>query len=234
MSNKRILCLSDMHVPYHHPDTFAFLAAVKKKYNPDRIVCLGDEVDHHAMSFHDSDPDLMSAGDELESAIRCLKSLYKLFPKMDLIDSNHGSMAYRKSKAHGIPRKYIKGYNEVLDAPKGWRWHMDLTITAPNGSDIYFHHGLSKDVMKVVNQRGVCVVQGHYHTEFRIGYSGNPNALLWGMNVGCSIDPQSYAFHYDRTNLPRPIIGHAIVLEGLPKLLPMVLKKNGRWNKVVP
>lgn len=232
--NRVILCLSDMHMPYQHRDTVEFLRAVKAKYNPDRIVCVGDEVDHHAMSFHDSDPDLMSAGDELEAAIKALSPLYKLFPNMDLIDSNHGSMAYRKGKAHGIPRKYIKGYNEVLRAPKGWNWYMDLTVTASDGKDIYFHHGLSKDVMKVVNQRGVCVVQGHYHTEFRIGYSGNPNALLWGMNVGCSIDSDSYAFAYDRTNLGRPVIGHGIIINGQAKLLPMVLNKNGRWNKQVP
>ncbi|WP_206696334.1 hypothetical protein, partial [Streptococcus pseudopneumoniae] len=76
---------------------------------------VGDEVDKHALSFHDSDPDLMSAGDELKAAIKCLPPLYKLFPKMALVDSNHGSMVYRKGLHHGIPRKYIRAYGEVLD-----------------------------------------------------------------------------------------------------------------------
>lgn len=232
--NSRILVISDMHIPYQHPDTVRFLAAVAEKYKPTRVICVGDEVDAHNLSFHDSDPDLFSAGDELQEAIRQLRPLYDLFPEMDLIDSNHGSMVYRKGKHHGIPRKYLRGYNEVLEAPEGWQWHMDLLIDVPGGNQVYFHHGLSKDVMKVVAQRGMCVVQGHYHTEFRIGYLGNPNHLLWGMNVGCSIDGKSLAFAYDKTNLGRPVIGHGLIDNGLPILLPMVLDKKGRWTGNVP
>ena len=188
----------------------------------------------HAMSFHDSDPDLPSAGDELQNAIKYLKELYVLFPEMDLVDSNHGSMVYRKGKHHGIPRKYLREYGEVLEAPKGWVWHHDLKLILPTGEECYVHHGLSKDVIKVVTQRGTCVVQGHYHTEFKITYAGNPQSLLWGMNVGCSIDGEALAFAYDRTNLGRPVIGHGICINGLPQLLPMVLNEQGRWTGDVP
>ena len=232
--NSRILLISDMHVPYQHPDTVAFLAALKNKYRPTRVICVGDEVDKHAMSFHDSDPDLMSAGDELEEAIEQLQPMYKLFPKMDLVDSNHGSLAYRKAKAHGISRKYLRDYNDVLEAPEGWEWHMDMMIGLPGKRQLYVHHGLSADVMTVVAQRGVCAVQGHYHSTFKIGYLGNPNQLLWGMNIGCLIDHKSLAFAYDRNNLPRPVIGTGLVIDGLPVLTPMVLNKSGRWNKIVP
>jgi len=31
--NKAVLIISDMHVPYHHPDTFNFLKAIKKNSN---------------------------------------------------------------------------------------------------------------------------------------------------------------------------------------------------------
>ena len=49
-----------------------------------------DEVDYHALSFHNSDPDLDSAGVELERARATIQQLEKLFPKMDLVHSNHG------------------------------------------------------------------------------------------------------------------------------------------------
>lgn len=232
--NSRILCISDLHAPFEHVDTVQFLRAVVKKYRPTRVVLLGDEVDHHAMSFHDSDPDLPSAGEELTRAIRHLRPLYRLFPEADVIDSNHGSMVYRRGKHHGIPRKYLRDYGEILEAPPGWQWHMDLLLDIPGRNQVYFHHGLVKDVMKVVAKRGLCVVQGHYHTEFGIGYLGNPNHLLWGLQVGCSIDGDALAFAYDRTNLGRPIIGHGIIINGLPHLLPMVLDRGGRWVGEVP
>ena len=231
--NDSILVIADQHIPYMHKDTFHFLLAVKKKYKPTRVICIGDEVDKHAMSFHDSDPDLPSAGDELQQSIEILQILYKMFPEMDLIDSNHGSMVYRKAKHHGIPNKYLRSYGEVLEAPAGWNWHMDLTLKLPNKQRIYFHHGLSKNIIKVVKERGVCVVQGHYHTEFNIQYVGTPAHLLWGLQVGCSIDGKALAFAYDRTNLGRPILGHGIIINGQPRLLPMVLTKSGRWNKEV-
>jgi transcriptional regulator with XRE-family HTH domain len=61
-NNQRILTISDLHIPYHHRDSLAFLAYLKAKYKPTRIICLGDELDKHALSYHDSDPDLASAG----------------------------------------------------------------------------------------------------------------------------------------------------------------------------
>ncbi len=232
--NSRILFISDMHIPYGHPDTVRFLTALKRKYEPTRVICVGDEVDAHAMSFHDSDPDLPSAGDELKAAIKKLQPLYKLFPVMDLVDSNHGSMHYRKGMHHGIPRKYLRDYNDILEAPAGWKWHMDMLVTLPGGNKMYVHHGLSKNVMKAVAGRGVCVVQGHFHEDFYIGYIGNPQSLLWGMTVSCLIDKKAMAFAYNRTNLNRPIIGTGAVIEGQPRLLPMVLTKAGRWNGFVP
>lgn len=232
--NDSILVISDLHEPYGHPDTFRFLASCADKYSPTRIVCMGDEVDKHAMSFHDHDPDLMSPGDELKAAIKKLMPLYRLFPKVDVLESNHGSLAFRKAKHHGIARKYLRGYNEVLDAPAGWVWHMDMQITLPTGVECYFHHGLSANVLKLVERRGVCAVQGHYHGLFGVQYAGNPKSLLWGLQVGCSIDKRQLAFAYDNANLPRPIIGHALIENGHPHMLPMTLKANGRWNGVVP
>ena len=85
-----------------------FLKLLKKKYNPDKIIHIGDELDKHAMSFHDSDPDLPSAGDELKMSLPMIKELEKLFPQMDLMDSNHGSLVYRRALKHGIPKAYLK------------------------------------------------------------------------------------------------------------------------------
>ena len=72
--NKSILVISDTHIPYHHKDLIPFLAAIKKFYKPDRVVHIGDELDKHALSFHDSDPDLPSAGDELKISLPYIKA----------------------------------------------------------------------------------------------------------------------------------------------------------------
>ena len=232
--NKSVLIISDTHFPYQHPDTIRFLTEIKKTYSPDRVVHIGDEIDGHAISFHPSDPDLASPGDELALAIQRLEPLYKLFPKVDVVESNHGSLVYRKGKVHGIPRFVFKSYREVIGAPKGWKWHFDLTIRLSNNQQVYFCHGKSSSPGKLSQSMGMSTVQGHFHERMEIIYWANPNGLFFDMRVGCLIDDKSLAFNYNNTNLKRPLIGTGIILNGQPKLLPMVLDKRGRWIGIVP
>lgn len=227
--NKSVLIISDQHHPYGHPDIVAFLRAIKKKYKPDRIINIGDELDYHAASFHPSNVDLLGAGDELKTAIRRLQPIYKLFPKMDIMESNHGSMMFRKALHHGLPRRALKAYRDVLEAPQGWVWHDDLVITLSNGMKCYFCHGKTGDILKLSQSMGMSAVCGHFHEKFEVRYWGNSQGLFFGMIVGCLIENRSLAFAYNKLNLKRPVIGCAIILDGHPKLLPMVLNSNGRW-----
>lgn len=230
LNTSRILTISDQHMPYEHPDMFRFLAAIKTKFKPTLVVNGGDEIDGQALSFHDSDSDLPSAGDELKKATDKIKQLEKMFPDMILLDSNHGSLAVRRFKHHGIPMKFLATQNEVYGVSKRWSWVNDLTLKLPNGQPVYFCHGMSKNGIKLAAQRGTCVVQFHYHTEFRIDYIGNPNSLLWSLQSGCLIDRKSLAFAYDKLNLNRPIIGTSMIIDSKPVLIPMTLNSKGRWT----
>ncbi len=232
--NSRVLFISDMHHPYAHPDLIKYLKAIKAKYKPDRVICGGDELDYHAISFHDSDPELFGPSDELDQAIKRLSPLYKIFPNMDILESNHGSLVYRKGKFHGLPRHVFKSYREILGAPCGWKWHSDLTIKLNTGNYCYICHGRSKNGLKLSQSMGMSTVQFHFHESFEVQYWGNSLGLYWSMICGCLIDNDSLAYSYNKINLKRPIIGCGIILNGLPKLLPMILNKNGRWNGVIP
>ncbi len=227
--NSRILLISDMHIPYHHQDTIAFLLHLKEKYNPTRVICLGDEIDHHALSFHDSDPDLPSAGDEIRQALPVIAELFKIFPKMDILESNHGSLVWRKAKVFGIPKHYIKSYNEVLGVDSGWKWSFDLTVDLPNGQKCYMHHGKTSNIIQLSQQMGMNASQGHYHETFKIDYWGNSTGLYWGMQCGCLIDDDKLAFNYNNVNIKRPIIGTGLIIDSIPVLEPMILDKEGRW-----
>ncbi len=227
--NSRILLISDMHIPYHHQDTIPFLLHLKEKYRPTRVICLGDEVDGHALSFHDSDPDLPSAGDEIRQALPVIAELFKIFPKMDILESNHGSLVWRKAKVFGIPKHYIKSYNEVLGVDSGWKWSFDLTVDLPNGQKCYMHHGKTSNIIQLSQQMGMNASQGHYHETFKIDYWGNSTGLYWGMQCGCLIDDDKLAFNYNNVNIKRPIIGTGLIIDSIPVLEPMILDKEGRW-----
>ena len=229
VDNSRILFISDLHVPYHHPQAFEFLKHLKKKYKPTRVICLGDECDKHSLSYHDSDPDLYSAGHELQESIKFIKELEAIFPKMDILESNHGSLVWRKAKTNGIPKHYIKSYNDVLGVGEGWKWHFDLTIDLPNGQKCYVHHGKSPDVLKLSQSMGMNAVQGHFHSDLGSRYWGNPQGLYWGMQCGCLINRESYAFAYANVNIKKQLIGTGLVIDSLPVVEPMILDSSGRW-----
>lgn len=226
--NKRVLVISDLHIPYHHEDAFRFLKAVRDFYEPTRTINVGDEADYHDISFHGSDPDLMSAGDELIATQKYCKKLQKIFPEMDLVHSNHGSLAYRRAMAEGLPRHFFKEYNEILEVHDGWNWHAELRFKSGN-HEIIVRHQFSANVLKAAQELGMSCVQGHYHSKFEIAYTSSPIALNWGMTVGCLIDSDALAFAYNKLQLKRPIIGVGFIEEGIPSLIPMLLNKNGRW-----
>ena len=227
--NARILVISDLHIPYHHPDAFAFLEALKAKYEFTRIINIGDEVDNHGISFHPSDADLLSAGDELIASQKHCAELQELFPEMDLVHSNHGSLSYRRGKAGGIPRHFLKEYNEVLLVDDGWQWHEEIVLEA-GAYKIIFKHQFGANILKAAEQFGMCCVQGHHHSALTIAYTSSPLALNWGMTVGCLIDADALAFEYNKLQTKRPIIGCGIIINGEPQLKPMLLDSEGNWT----
>jgi hypothetical protein len=232
MKAKSILVISDLHCPYQHPDTVKFLKAVKKKYKPDQVVCIGDEVDFHALSYHESNPDLDSAGVELQKAVDALIPIYKMFPKVTVIESNHGSMILRKALTGGIPTKAIKSYNNVLDAPKGWRWVFDTIIDTALGP-IYFCHGKTGTPGRLASQFGMSAIQGHFHERAQITYISTPEKLMFDAHTGCLANDKSLALGYNKINVKRPIVSLIVVLDGIPQIVPMVLNKSGRWTKTL-
>ena len=228
--SKSLLVISDMHHPYSHPDTVPFLKAVKAKYKPDTVICIGDEADFHDSSFHDSNPDLDSAGIELQKAIEGLIPIYKLFPKCTVVESNHGSMVLRKAIVGKIPKKAIKSYNEILDAPKGWNWVFDTIVNTLLGP-VYFCHGKSAAPGRLASQYGMSCVQGHFHERAQIHYISTPEKLMFDAHTGCLANDKSLALGYNKINPKRPIVSIIVIVNGIPHIIPMVLNKNGRWIK---
>lgn len=229
MDNSRILVIPDLHLPYQHIDAIDFLAKLKKTLNPTRTICLGDELDYHALSFHDSDQDLFSAGEELRRAQAYIGSIYELFPHMDVLESNHGSMAYRKAKHHGMPRSLLKSYNEVLGTPD-WKWHNKLIVTLPNGRRCMFVHSYGANVLQSSQSLGMSLVQGHHHSQFELRYwQSDYGELHFAITSACLIDDVSYAFAYNKLQVKRPILGVTFIENGMPYLIPMEVNSENRW-----
>ena len=226
---KSILVISDFHAPYNHPDAANFLRACKAKFKPDTVVCIGDEADFHALSYHESNPDLPSAAEELRLAIKALQPLYAMFPQCTVIESNHGSMVLRKSMTAGIPVKAQATYNSILSAPTGWKWVFDAIVQTELGP-VYFCHGKAAAPGKLARAYGMTCVQGHFHEKAQVTCISTPERLFFDVHTGCLAEDKSLALGYNKINTYRPIVSIAVILNGIPQIVPMVLRKGGRWT----
>lgn len=229
--NTSLKSASETYIPYKGKVYCVSVPTKMIVVRQDGHVSVSGNCDYHAISFHDHDPDLPSPGDELEQAIEALSPIMEMFPKMDILESNHGSLVMRKALSSGLSRRFFRSYKEILNAPNGWNWHFEMTLKLPTGMECYFHHGKSKNALRVSQGMGMCYVGGHFHEDFSISYWGNPNQLNFAMQVGCLVDKDSLAMAYARSNLKRPIIGVGLIIEGFPLLVPMILDSKGRWNK---
>ena len=230
MSKKTVvLAIPDIHFPAHHPDTFDFLKAVKAKYTPTDIVCLGDEIDAAGLGEWDKSPDEASPGDELKAAIKLLHKLYDIFPVVKCCISNHTDRIYRKPFKSGIPKALIRPYRDILEAPKGWEWADHWEVDG-----VLYEHGegfSGKDgALKAAQANMQRTVIGHLHAYAGIQYYSNAKHLVWGFNAGCLIDRKNPAFNYGKHVKAKPIIGVGLIEAGVPRFIPMELNSRGVWT----
>lgn len=229
LNDKKILVISDLQIPFEHKDAYDFLEWLTEEVEPDLVVNVGDEVDQHTLSRYASDPDGLSGGDEHAAAVRALQRHYKLHPEVLLCTSNHTDRIYKRAFGAGIPRAYLKSIKEFLKAPKGWEWADEWWIDG-----IRFSHG--DEAGGVVPHRTLLlaemasVVIGHHHSNPGIEYISNGRQVVFGMNVGCLIDPAAYAFNYTKKNKFKPILGTGLIMGGVPTWVPMLLNSRGRWD----
>lgn len=222
----RVLVVPDMHAPFQHKQTIPFLKRAQEKFNLDRVICLGDEIDWHALSKFPKDPDGMSAGYELNEARIFLKEFYEAFPVVEVCTSNHTSRPFRKAFEVGIPEELILPYKQTLQAPDGWSWKDTVTV---DGVDYIHGEGYSGENAhkKAAIRRGRSTVIGHIHSFGGVQYISRPHDQIFALNAGCLIDINAYCFKYAKKLDVKPTLGCGVVIDGeLALFLPMLEYMN--------
>lgn len=212
-NQRNVGVIGDTHEPFCIKGYREFCEETFNKFGCTEIVHIGDEVDNHALSFHEHDPDGHSAGRELDLSLERMADWYKSFHNVKVCIGNHTALHFRQAKAHGIPKRYLRGYNEVLGAPKGWEWGHEFEIDG-----VQYKHGMGvsgkNGALNMAIQSRRSSVIGHLHTFGGIQYHATKYDMVFGLNVGCGIDVSKYAFEYGRNFVNKPTIGCGVVLDG--------------------
>ena len=216
--SNRVLVIGDIHAPFTLDGYLEHCVRVKEKYNCNKIVFIGDCIDSHYSSYHETDPDGLSGGEELDLAVKMISKWAKAFPKATVILGNHDRIIMRKAFTGGIPKAWIRDYKEVLNTP-GWDFVESKTI-----DNVLYIHGEGGTARTRMKKELHSLVQGHLHTQMYIDWAVGANFKVFGMQVGCGIDKDSFAMAYAK-NFGKPAIACGVILENgtLPILEPMRL-----------
>ena len=204
---KNVLVIGDLHEPFCLDNYLEHCVETYNKYKCDEVVFIGDIIDNHASSYHETDPDGHSAGQELKMAIQRIKQWYQAFPKATVIIGNHDRLIMRKAYSSGLSKMWIKDYAEVLGTP-GWNFTESIEI-----DDVLYIHGEGGTARARVRRDLQSIVQGHLHSQAYIDWCVGAKFKLFGMQVGCGIDHKSYAMAYGKEG-PKPAIACGVVLQG--------------------
>lgn len=221
----RVLVFSCTHCPAMRNGFVSFLQRMADKYQPDRIVHLGDLVDAHAWSYHERLPALSSAHEEYLAAKKQIKILVRAFPKADWLIGNHDALTERQAVTAGLPPAAIRDYNDLWEVP--WKVHPRFSELEING--IIYIHGEGPGGMYAHGNRAKArrrsVVMGHLHSNAGTIWDATPEDRIFGLAVGCGVDNDKMQFLYGKASPRKPILGCGFVDNGkdaffLPWLLP--------------
>lgn len=216
--NNRVLVIPDLHIPAEHSQALEFCVAIRDKYKCNKVVCLGDLIDFHATSRFPSDPDGLSAGDELSLAKQRLQTWYRQFPDLVVLSGNHDSRNIKKAFLSGISANWMKGFAEVLGVPN-WQFVNEYLLDGV----LYVHGDGLGGIRSAVNRRTdkrLSVVQGHLHSVSYIDWSSNDSNMgLFSMQLGCLIDTSHYAMKYAAGG-KEVVLNVGVIIDGIPTIIP--------------
>ena len=212
----RVGIIGDTHLPYELDGYLDFCQETFDKWGVNRVIHVGDFVDNHSLSFHDSEPMLHNVTGEYESAFERAQDWYEAFPEATLIMGNNDRIPARQLRKLGMePSIYMRPIEELLGMP----WDVVDQIEIDN---VLYHHGETaggiNGFRKDCEQRMRCTVSGHNHSNAGVSATATDQELVWGLAVGCGVNHEHMAFAYGKNFAKKPIISCGVVIDGEPHI----------------
>lgn len=214
--DRRILVVGDLHAPFIRNGYLEFCKEIHKEYKCTDVVFTGDIIDNHASSFHTSDPDGLSAGDELDAALAQIDEWVKAFPKAMVCIGNHDRLPLRQAFESGVSSRWVRDYSDVLGCPD-WTFAEGFDIDG-----VRYEHGEGQKPHRKMLFNRQSYVCGHVHSELSIQFSVSEHDRLWAMQIGWGGDQSAYSMAYAK-NFKKGVVSCGVVLKNgtMPIAIPM-------------
>jgi metallophosphoesterase superfamily enzyme len=202
----RNLVVGDLHAPFILEGYLDFCLKIYEKHNCNKVIFIGDIIDNHFSSYHETDADGMGAGDELDDAREMIRVWHDTFPNAKVCFGNHDLIIARKAQTSGLSKQWVKSIKDVLETPT-WTYDEEFYI-----DNVMYCHGTAKKAKGRAKSELISVVQGHYHSESYVEHLVGKYNHIWAMQVGCGVDKETYAMAYGK-HFAKQHINVGVVLE---------------------
>lgn len=200
LNGKRILLLSDIHVPYHNIPALTAAITWAKHRDPDTILLNGDTIDFYMLSRFNKDPKRRHFGGELESFAELINALRSEFPKANIIfkDGNHeeryNAFLYQKAgELIGVDEFSLESI--IRKRAGDIEYITNKRIIKAGDLNIIHGHEFSGGTFSPVNiARGlflkakVSAIQGHNHQTSEHTETDMNGRITTTWSVGCLSD----------------------------------------------
>lgn len=225
----RILACGDPHEPVCRKGYLQFCKDLYYEWDCDTVVIIGDLSDWSAISFHAQNPEAPGPKDEYGLAKHGIQKWYEAFPDGIVTIGNHDARPKRLAESVSIPAKFIRDYNDLWETPR-WKWVHHVII-----DNVYYCHGHGKGggntpAFNNAKKMGMSVVMGHFHSKGGVVWAASPLNRWFGMDTGCGVDDEAYAFAYAKEQTARSVLGAGVVLDGTPYFEPMPCAKGEKYH----
>ena len=107
-NGKNVGIIGDTHEPFCLPDYRDWCYEVFNRFGCSEIVHIGDEVDNHALSYHENSTEAFDALREAELAQEAMNKWYQTFPDVRVCVGNHSALPFRKGDNFWDSKKVSK------------------------------------------------------------------------------------------------------------------------------
>ena len=235
---KNVLFIGDTQFPFEHQDYLAFCKAVAAKYDCKRIVHVGDIVDQYGFSDYGKHPEAMTPATEVKEVAKRFKQWGKVFPEVECVIGNHDIRIMRKLNSIGISDQLLSlegVFRSLFKLPEKWSLNTDVRLSSRHYGDVIVLHGDEKGCRatpgSTMRLMGCNTVHGHRHSHSFIFFDKTRTGVRFDMLVGSGIDDKAIAYTYNKKDIRRPLLSCGVLVDGIPIIIPMVLKADGRWNR---
>jgi hypothetical protein len=227
MNNKGVI--GDPHIPADRIGYRQFCRDTFEKYDVDEVVCIGDLVDWHAISFHDPEPQCPGPQDEFEQTYKVVQKWVKTFPAVKWCLGNHDIRPARLAKKVNIPETFLKSYHSLWGLPPEWEVEYSFIL-----DNVLYRHGTGcsgiHPAWNLISKAMRSVVIGHCHAQAGVKYKTNRDHRFFGVDVGCGIDDRKYQFAYGKELPTRPVLACAVIQGDQPFSIVMPCSKGEKYH----